>query len=225
MQNDYRRLVRAFDKSTIANFPSHEVELGENTRNSSATSCHNQLPPLYRMPIDTCPGQPQLLTHIRNKLADMHMTGPSARERRPSGPATAGPIFNKLPRHAPEPQRTAQNLNYPVRRSAYSDGRSAYNHGRSGHIPGQPTHTSGRSAYPTGRSSIEFFKEDCYLNPHPSQQHLPSHYTMHQPINTESRAHGNEYFPAPPRRPERNSQTYEPYRANSNAPHSSNQWW
>jgi hypothetical protein len=29
MQNDYRRLVRAFDKSTIANFPSHEVELRE----------------------------------------------------------------------------------------------------------------------------------------------------------------------------------------------------
>jgi hypothetical protein len=34
MQNDYRRLVRAFDKSSIANFPSHEVELGGNTRNT-----------------------------------------------------------------------------------------------------------------------------------------------------------------------------------------------
>jgi hypothetical protein len=29
MQNDYRRLVRAFDKSTVASFPSHEVELGK----------------------------------------------------------------------------------------------------------------------------------------------------------------------------------------------------
>jgi hypothetical protein len=29
MQNDYRRLVRSFDKSTVANFPSHEFELGE----------------------------------------------------------------------------------------------------------------------------------------------------------------------------------------------------
>jgi hypothetical protein len=29
IQNDYRRLVRAFDKSTITNFPSHEVELGK----------------------------------------------------------------------------------------------------------------------------------------------------------------------------------------------------
>jgi hypothetical protein len=27
IQKDYRRLVRAFDKSTAANFPSHEVEL------------------------------------------------------------------------------------------------------------------------------------------------------------------------------------------------------
>jgi hypothetical protein len=41
MQNDYRRLVRAFDKSNIANFPSHEVELGGNTSNTSATDCHD----------------------------------------------------------------------------------------------------------------------------------------------------------------------------------------
>jgi hypothetical protein len=43
---------------------------------------------------------------------------------------------------------------------------------------------------------------------------------MHQSINTKSRA--QESFPAPPRRPERNDQSYEPYRANGNAPHSSN---
>jgi hypothetical protein len=140
MQNYYRRLVRAFDKSTVANFPSHEVELGENTCNSSATSYHDQLQPLYGMPIDTCPRQPQPPTHTGNKLADLHMTRPSARERGPSGPATTGPIFNELPRHMSEPQRTAQNLNYPVGPSAYSDGRSAYNHGRSGHIPGQSAH-------------------------------------------------------------------------------------
>jgi hypothetical protein len=74
----------------------------------------------------------------------------------------------------------------------------------------------------SGQSAHEFFKEDCYLNPHPSQQHFPSHYAMHQPINTKSRA--QESFPAPPRRPERNDQSYEPYRVNGNAPHSSNQW-
>jgi hypothetical protein len=110
MQNDYRRLVRAFDKSTIANFPSHEVELGGNTCNTSAIGCHDRSQPLYRMLMDTYPEQPQ----IDSKSADLHMPGPSAREHGPSGPATIGPIFNELPRYAPEPQHMTQNLNYPV---------------------------------------------------------------------------------------------------------------
>jgi hypothetical protein len=204
MQKDYMRLVRAFDKSSIANFPSHEVELGDNTRNTSARGCHDQSQPLYGMPMDTYPEQPQ----IGNKSANLHMPGPSARERGPSGPATVGDIFNELPRYAPEPPHTAQNLNYPVGPSAYNDGQSAYNHGRSGPMSGQSAH--------------DLFEEDCYLNPHPSQQHFSSHYAMHQPINSRSRAQEN--FPAPPRRPERNDQTYEPYRASGNAPCSSNQW-
>jgi hypothetical protein len=124
MQNDYMRLIRAFDKSSIANFPSHEVELGGNTRNTSAIGCHDRSQPLYGMPMDTYPEQPQ----IGSKSADLHMPGRSARERGPSGPAPVGPIFNELTRHAPEPPYMAQNLNYPVGRSAYNDGRSAYNH-------------------------------------------------------------------------------------------------
>jgi hypothetical protein len=204
MQSDFKRLVRAFDKSNIANFPSHEVELGGNTRNTSATGCHDQSQPLYGMPMDTYPEQPQ----IGSKSAGRHMPGPSARERGPSGPATVGPIFNELPRYAPEPPHTAQNLNYPVGPSAYNDGRSAYNHGRSRPMSGQSAH--------------DLFEEDCYLNPHSSQQHFPSHYAMHQPINSRSRAQEN--FSAPPRRPERNDQTYEPYMASGNAPRSSNQW-
>jgi hypothetical protein len=204
MQNDYRRLARAFNKSSIANFSSHEVELGGNTRNTSDVGCHDQSQPLYGMPMDTYPEQPQ----IGSKTANLHMPGPSARERGPSGLATAGPIFNEVPRHAPEPPHMTQNPNYPVGRSAYNDGRSAYNHERPGYVSGQFTHES--------------FEEDYYLNPRPSQQHFPSHYAMHQPINLGSRA--QESFPAPPRRPERNDQTYEPYRANGNAPRSSNQW-
>jgi hypothetical protein len=82
------------------------------------------------------------------------------------------PIFNELPRHALEPPHMAQNLNYLVGPSAYNDGRSANNHGRSEYMFGQSAH--------------EFFEEDCYLNPHSSQQHFPSHYAMHQPINTKS---------------------------------------
>jgi hypothetical protein len=116
---------------------------------------------------------------------------------------TADPIFNELPRYVSEPPHVTQTLNHPDRPSAYDHG---------------------WSAYPTGRSDIGMLEEDRYLNSHPSQQHFPSHYTMHQPINTESQAHGSEYFSAPPRRPERNGQSYEPYRANSNAPQNSNQW-
>jgi hypothetical protein len=154
MQNDYRRLVRAFDKSTIANFLSHEVELGGNTRNTSAIGCHDQSQRLYGMPMDTYPEQPQ----IGSKSPDLHMSGPSARERGPSRPATAGPIFNELPRHAPEPQRTAQNLNYPVGPSAYSDEWSAFNHGWSRHISRQSAHTVGRSAFRTEWSGVEFLR-------------------------------------------------------------------
>jgi hypothetical protein len=126
--------------------------------------------------MDTYPEQPQ----IGNKSTDLHMSGPSARERGPSGPATAGPIFNELPIHAPEPPHMAQNLNYPIGPSIYNDGLSIYNHGRSGLMSGQ--------------SALDLFEEDCYLNPHPSQQHFPSHYTMPQPINSRSKA--QESFPA-----------------------------
>jgi hypothetical protein len=107
LQKDYKRLVRAFDKSTIANFPSHEVDLGENTRDSSATGYHDQSQHLYGMSINTYPRQPKPPTLIDDKFADLHMYGPSARERGPSGLAAADPIFYQLPRHAPEPPRTA----------------------------------------------------------------------------------------------------------------------
>jgi hypothetical protein len=149
IQKDYKRLVCAFDKSTVANFPSHEVELGENTHNSSATSCHDQSQPLYGMPMDTYPEQPQPPMHISNKLANMHMSGQFARERGPSGPATTSPIFNELPRYASEPPHATQALNYPVRRSTYSDRRSSYGHGRSRHMARQSAHAVGRSTYPT----------------------------------------------------------------------------
>jgi hypothetical protein len=123
MQNDYKRLVRAFGKSTITNFPSHEVESGENTCDSLATGCHDQSQPLYRMPIDTYPGQPQPPTHIGGKSVDLHMSGPSTRERGSSRPAVVGPVFrNELLRPAPELPRTVQTLNDPFGPSGYSAG-------------------------------------------------------------------------------------------------------
>jgi hypothetical protein len=150
--------VRALDKSTIANLPSHEVELREYTCDSSATGFHNQPQPLYGMPWYTYSGKPQPPTHIGNKFADLRMSGPSAHEGGPSGPATASPIFrSELPRPAPEPLRTAQTLDNPFEPSTYGARQSEYNTGRSGHMAGQSAHVAGRSAYLTGRSGIEFF--------------------------------------------------------------------
>jgi hypothetical protein len=93
MQNDYRRLVRAFDKSTIANFPSHEIELGENTHNTSAIGCHDQSQPLYGMPMDTYPEQPQ----IGSKSAYLHLPDrPHVSADRP-GPQWPDPILMSYP--------------------------------------------------------------------------------------------------------------------------------
>jgi hypothetical protein len=77
-------------------------------------------------------------------------------------------------------------------------------------MAGHSAHAAGRSAYSTGRSGAGMFEENCYLNPHSSQQQFPLQYTMHQPINTASQARGGEYYLAPPKRLERNGQSYEP---------------
>jgi hypothetical protein len=53
MQEDYKRLARAFDKSDVANIPSHEDKTRENTRDPSAANWHDQFQPLYGMPMDT----------------------------------------------------------------------------------------------------------------------------------------------------------------------------
>jgi hypothetical protein len=67
------------------------------------------------------------------------------------------------------------------------------------------------------------FKEDCYLNPHPSQQNFPSYPTAPQHHNTPFQTHGGEHCPAH-RRPERDDWSYEPHRADINTPQNSNQW-
>jgi hypothetical protein len=201
----------------MANLPSHEVELREYTRNSSATGCHDQSQPLYGMPIDIYLGQRQPPTHIGNKFADLRMSGSSARERGPSGPAAADPIFRtKLPRPAPKPPHAVQTLDDPFRPSAYDARQSEYNVERSGHMVEQ-------SAHGAGRSGTEFFEEDGYPTPYPSHLDSPSHHTKHQHHNIIYQNRESKYFPAP-RRPERNDQSYEPHRACINASQNPNQW-
>jgi hypothetical protein len=170
IQKDHKRLVRALDKSTMANLPSHEVELREYTRNSSATWCHDQSQPLYGMSIDMYLGQPQPPTHIGDKFADLRMSGPSARERGSSGPAAADPIFrSELPRPAPKPPHAVQTLDNPFGPSAYGARQSKYNVGWSGHMARQSAHGAGWSAYLTGRSGTEFLRRiDIQLRIRPS---------------------------------------------------------
>jgi hypothetical protein len=169
IQNDHKRLVHALDKSTIANLPSHEVELREYTRNSSATGCHDQSQPLYGKPIDIYLGQQQPPTRIDDKFADLRVSGPSARERGPSGSAAVDPIFkSELPRPAPKPPHTVQTLDSPFGPFAYDARQFEYNVGRSDHMAGQSAHGAGRSAYLTGRSGIEFFEKDGCPTPYPS---------------------------------------------------------
>jgi hypothetical protein len=169
-------------------------------------------------------GQRQPPTHIGDKFADLRMSGPFARERGPSGPAAADPIFrSELPRPTPKPPHVVQTLDNPFGPSAYGARQSEYNVGRSGHMAGQSTHEAGRSAYLTKRSGTEFFEEDGYPTLYPSQLDSPSHHTIHQHHNIIYQNCESEYFPAP-RRPERNGQSYEPHRACINVSQNPNQW-
>jgi hypothetical protein len=90
-------------------------------------------------------------------------------------------------------------------------------------MAGQSAHGAGWSAYLTRRSDTEFFEEDGYPTPYPSQLDSPSHHTTHQRHNIIYQTRESEYFLVP-RRPERNDQSYEPHRACINAPQNQNQW-
>jgi hypothetical protein len=103
MQNDYRRLVRAFDKSSTANFPPHEVELGGNTRNTSAIGCHEQSQPLYGMPMDTYPEQPQIAV---NQSIYTCPGRPHVSADRPSQPQS-GPFLMSYPDMRPSHLKVA----------------------------------------------------------------------------------------------------------------------
>jgi hypothetical protein len=143
-------------------------------------------------------GQQQPPMHIGDKFADLCMSGPSAREHGPSGPAAASPIFrSELLRLAPKLPHTVQTLDNPFRQSVYGARQSKYNTGWFGHMAGQSAYVAGRSAYLTGRSSTKFFEEDGYPTPHPSQLNSPSHHTTHQHHNITYQTRESEYFPAP----------------------------
>jgi hypothetical protein len=77
MQDDYKSLARAFDKSVVANFPSHEIQTKKNTHDSSTANWHDQSQPLYGISMNTSPEQPQPPTQIGGKSTNLRTVGPS----------------------------------------------------------------------------------------------------------------------------------------------------
>jgi hypothetical protein len=58
MQDDYKRLALAFDKSVVANFPMLKVETKESMQDSLVANWHDQSQLLYGMPMNTYLKQP-----------------------------------------------------------------------------------------------------------------------------------------------------------------------
>jgi hypothetical protein len=59
MQEDYRRLAHAFEKSIIPNYSSYDVDARYNAQKSSTDNGFSQPQPLYGMPMNSYTGQPQ----------------------------------------------------------------------------------------------------------------------------------------------------------------------
>jgi hypothetical protein len=164
MEEDYKRLPRAFDKSDVTSFPSHEGKTRENTRDPSTANWHDQSQPLYGMSMDTYPGQPQLPAHIGRKAR------PPAPECGLSGPAVVGPVFQtKLPKSALGPPHFTQTLIDYFRPSTYMVGQSEYITGLYGYMTEQSANTARLYTYQTRQSSAEYTKRN--INYHSSSLH------------------------------------------------------
>jgi hypothetical protein len=124
VQEDYRRLSRAFDKSAITNFPSHDVETKENPQDLSAANGH--------CPITATLWDADEFLHRTAKSSTTSMgtthahahAGQFKLEAGRSGPAAVGSIVREEP---PKPAPgTIEMLRPPD-----------YTHGVSKHITGQ----------------------------------------------------------------------------------------
>jgi hypothetical protein len=139
MQDDYKRLARAFDKSTIVNFPTHEVESKEKCMIYRLQIGTTNPQPLYRMPTNAYSEQPQLSVQIGGKSTDLRRARPSAHQRGPSGPTTTGPIFQT------EPLKSVSGPLYSTQTLTDTHGPSAYKARSSAYMARQYTHDVGQS--------------------------------------------------------------------------------
>jgi hypothetical protein len=123
VQEDYMRLARAFDKSAITHFPSHDVETKENLQDPLAANEHAQSQPLYGIPMNSCTGQTHPPPPIWEQLVPLRTTGQSSPEARRSSPTA----IDSIPRY--KPQR-------PTPRTIEMLGPFGYSHIPSKHITG-----------------------------------------------------------------------------------------
>jgi hypothetical protein len=119
-QEDYMRLARAFDKSVIASFPSHDVQTKDNRQDPSAANGHAQSQLHYRMPMNSYSGQPHPPPLIWEEPTPLRTTEQSRPESGRSSPALVGSIFRD------EPPKTAPGMVEMLGQSSYTRGPSEH---------------------------------------------------------------------------------------------------
>jgi hypothetical protein len=193
MQDDYKRLACAFDKSVVVNFPSHEVKTKENAHNSSAANWPWPIPSTS-WDVDEHVSWTTTASYTDwGKSTDLRAAGPSAHEHGLSGLAAADPVFRTKPlKSALGPLYSMQTLKVTYRPSAYTAGQ-----------PG--TDYAGRN--------VSFHHPSLCM----SQPSFPLLPMARQHHSIAPMMCGDEHVFAP-RRLEKDDQPYEPPRASINAP-------
>jgi hypothetical protein len=85
VQEDYTRLTRAFDKSIISSFPSHDVQTKDNLQDPSAANGYAQSQPLYGVLMNSYSEQSHPLPPIWEEQTPLCTTGQSRPESGRSG--------------------------------------------------------------------------------------------------------------------------------------------
>jgi hypothetical protein len=92
VQEDYRILACAFDKSSIASFWSHNVQTIDNQYDPSSANEHAPSYPLYGMPMNSYSGQPQPLPPTWEEPTPLRMARWSGPQSGRSSPAAVGSV-------------------------------------------------------------------------------------------------------------------------------------
>lgn len=92
MEESFKKLTRAYGKSVVSNFPSHEIDAKAATHNSSNLNGHSQTQPSYVVSMNSYTGQPQPPPPVWDKPTVLPTTRPSRTELGLSAPLADGPV-------------------------------------------------------------------------------------------------------------------------------------